>query len=114
MTSVGAWSTIVRSSIATLPFRSMATTGRMRSRRKGSSSLSVSETDFANDLREIDIPVLLLHGDVDQIVPIDDSAKKSVKLLKRGTLKVIPGGAHGMATTMADRINQELLEFAKA
>jgi len=73
-----------------------------------------SETDFTNDLREIDIPVLLLHGDADQIVPIDDSARKSVKLLRRGTLTVIPGAPHGMATTMADRINEELLEFIKA
>jgi non-heme chloroperoxidase len=72
-----------------------------------------SESDFTNDLREIDIPVLILHGDDDQIVPIDDSARKSVKLLRRGTLKVIPGGPHGMCTTMADQINQELLAFVR-
>jgi non-heme chloroperoxidase len=72
-----------------------------------------SETDFTNDLREIDIPVLLLHGDDDQIVPIDDAAKKSVKLLRKATLMVIPGGPHGMATTLADRINKELLAFVK-
>lgn len=72
-----------------------------------------SETDFTNDLREIDIPVLLLHGDDDQIVPIDDAAKKSVKLLKKATLKVIPGGPHGMATTLADQINKELIAFVK-
>jgi non-heme chloroperoxidase len=72
-----------------------------------------SETDFTNDLKEIDIPVLVLHGDDDQIVPIHDSAKKSVKLLKKGTLKVIPGGSHGMCTTMADQINAELLNFIK-
>jgi non-heme chloroperoxidase len=72
-----------------------------------------SETDFTNDLKEIDIPVLVLHGDDDQIVPIHDSARKSVKLLKKGTLKVIPGGAHGMCTTMADQINAELLNFIK-
>jgi non-heme chloroperoxidase len=70
-----------------------------------------SETDFSADLREIDIPVLLLHGDDDQIVPIDDSAKKSVRLLKKGTLKVIPGGPHGMCTTLADQINNDLLAF---
>ena len=46
-----------------------------------------SETDFSNDLREIDIPVLILHGDADEIMPIDDSARKSAKLLKKGTLK---------------------------
>ena len=72
-----------------------------------------SETDFSRDLREIEIPVLLLHGDDDQIVPIDDAAKKGVKLLKKGTLKIIPGGPHGMSTTMADRINNELLAFVK-
>jgi non-heme chloroperoxidase len=72
-----------------------------------------SEADFTNDLREIDVPVLLLHGDDDQIVPIDDAAKKSVKLLKKGTLKVIPGAPHGMATTLAERINNELLAFIK-
>ena len=70
-----------------------------------------SETDFTNDLREIDIPVLLLHGDADQIVPIDDAARKSVKLLKKATLKVIPGAPHGMCTTLADQINNELLAF---
>jgi non-heme chloroperoxidase len=72
-----------------------------------------SETDFTEDLRKIDIPVLLLHGDDDQIVPIDDSAKKSAKLLKKGTLKVIPGGSHGMCVTLADQINAALLEFIK-
>jgi non-heme chloroperoxidase len=72
-----------------------------------------SETDFTNDLREIDIPVLLLHGDDDQIVPIDDSARKSAKLLRKATLKVIPGAPHGMATTLADQINSELLAFVQ-
>jgi non-heme chloroperoxidase len=72
-----------------------------------------SETDFSNDLREIDIPVLVLHGDADQIVPIDDSARKSVKLLRKATLKVIPGAPHGMCTTLADQINNELLAFAR-
>ena len=73
-----------------------------------------SETNFSKDLQEIDIPVLLLHGDADQIVPIDDSARKSVKLLKKGTLKVIAGGPHGMCTTLADQINNELLAFIRA
>ncbi len=72
-----------------------------------------SETDFTNDLREIDVPVLILHGDDDQIVPIEDAAKKSVKLLKNGKLKVIPRGPHGMCTTLADQISQELLAFIK-
>jgi non-heme chloroperoxidase len=73
-----------------------------------------SETDFTKDLREIDVPVLILHGDDDQIVPIDDAAKKSVKLLKQAALKVIPGAPHGMCTTLADQINKELLAFVKA
>ena len=70
-----------------------------------------SETDFTRDLREITIPTLVMHGDDDQIVPIDDAGRKSVKLLKNGTLKVIAGGAHGMATVMPDQINKELLAF---
>jgi non-heme chloroperoxidase len=56
---------------------------------------------------------LILHGDADQIVPIDDSARKSAKLLKKGALKVIPGAPHGMCTTLADQINGELLAFIK-
>jgi len=72
-----------------------------------------SETDFTKDLKEIDIPVLVLHGDDDQIVPIDDAGRKSVKLLKKGSLKVIPGGPHGMATVKADQINRELLAFIR-
>jgi len=73
-----------------------------------------SETDFSEDLRKIDIPVLLLHGDDDQIVPIDDAARKSVKLLKKGILKVVPGGPHGMCVTLADQINAALLEFIES
>ena len=63
------------------------------------------------DLKKIDIPVLVMHGDDDQIVPIGASALMSVKLLKKGTLKVYPGFPHGMATTHADEINQDLLSF---
>ena len=73
-----------------------------------------SETDFTSDLKEIDIPVLVLHGDDDQIVPIDDAGRKSAKLLRKGELHVIPKGPHGMCTTLADRINQELLSFLKS
>jgi non-heme chloroperoxidase len=72
-----------------------------------------SETDFTRDLREITIPTLVMHGDDDQIVPIDDAGRKSVKLLKNATLKVIPGGPHGMATVMSDQINGELLAFIR-
>jgi len=64
-----------------------------------------SETDFTEDLKKIDIPVLVMHGDDDQIVPIGASALMSVKLLKKGTLKVYPGFPRGMATTHADEIN---------
>jgi len=72
-----------------------------------------SETDFTEDLKAIDVPVLLLHGDDDQVVPIADSALIGIKLLKHGTLKVYPGYPHGMATTHADEINADLLAFAR-
>jgi non-heme chloroperoxidase len=73
-----------------------------------------SETDFTEDLKAIDVPVLVMHGDDDQIVPIEDSAKLAVKLLKHGTLKVYPGFPHGMCTTHADIINPDLLAFFKS
>jgi non-heme chloroperoxidase len=73
-----------------------------------------SETDFTEDLKAIDVPVLVLHGDDDQIVPIDDSAKLTIKLLKHGTLKIYPGFPHGMCTTHAEIINADLLAFAKS
>ncbi|KAB1087518.1 alpha/beta hydrolase [Neorhizobium galegae] len=72
-----------------------------------------SETDFTEDLKAIDVPVLVMHGDDDQIVPIADSALLAVKLLKNGTLKVYEGFPHGMATTHADVINADLLAFFK-
>jgi non-heme chloroperoxidase len=59
------------------------------------------------------VPTLVLHGDDDQIVPIDDSSRLAVKLLKNGTLKVYPGFPHGMLTTHADVINADLLAFIK-
>ena len=70
-----------------------------------------SETDFTEDLKSIEVPVLLLHGDDDQVVPIADSALIGIKLLRHGTLKVYPGYPHGMATTHSDVINQDLLAF---
>ncbi|PWC58965.1 haloperoxidase [Azospirillum sp. TSH7] len=73
-----------------------------------------SETDFTEDLKKIDIPVLVMHGDDDQIVPITDSALLSSKLLPKGTLKVYKGFPHGMATTHAETINADLLAFFKA
>ena len=72
-----------------------------------------SETDFTDDLKAIDVPTLVLHGEDDQIVPIADSAHLAIKLLKQGTLKTYPGLPHGMCTTHADVINQDLLSFIK-
>ncbi|TBE06158.1 alpha/beta hydrolase [Rhizobium ruizarguesonis] len=73
-----------------------------------------SETDFTEDLKVIDVPVLVMHGSDDQVVPIADSAELSVKLLKNGKLKVYDGYPHGMFTTHADVINADLLSFIKA
>jgi non-heme chloroperoxidase len=73
-----------------------------------------SETDFTEDLKKITVPVLVMHGDDDQVVPIADSALLSVKLLKKGTLKVYKGYPHGMATTHADVINPDILAFIQA
>ncbi|KGM31592.1 alpha/beta fold hydrolase [Inquilinus limosus] len=72
-----------------------------------------SETDFTEDLKAIEVPTLVMHGDDDQIVPIADSALLSVKLLKHGTLKVYKGFPHGMLTTHADVLNPDLLAFIK-
>lgn len=72
-----------------------------------------SETDFTEDLKAIEVPTLVLHGEDDQIVPIADSAHLSIKLLKHGTLKTYPGYPHGMATVHAEIINQDLLAFIK-
>ncbi|CAN7384584.1 alpha/beta fold hydrolase [Mesorhizobium sp. LjRoot246] len=73
-----------------------------------------SETDFTEDLKTIDVPVLVMHGDDDQIVPIADSALLTIKLLRKGELKVYKDFPHGMATTHADIINADLLAFFKA
>jgi non-heme chloroperoxidase len=73
-----------------------------------------SEVDYTGDLKEIDKPVLLLHGDGDQIVPIDNSARKAVGLIPDATLKVYPGLSHGMCVVNADVVNADLLEFVKS
>ena len=73
-----------------------------------------SETDFTEDLKKVDVPVFLMHGEDDQIVPIDDSAKLGIKLLKHGTLKTYPGLPHGMCTTHPEIVNPDLLAFIKA
>jgi non-heme chloroperoxidase len=70
-----------------------------------------SETDQTGDLRAIDVPVLLLHGDDDQVVPIAASAERAIKLLERGTLKVYPGFPHGAFTIHHDVINADILGF---
>jgi len=73
-----------------------------------------SETDFTEDLKKIDVPTLILQGDADQIVPIDDASRLSAKLVKNSTLKVYPGAPHGMCTTHAEQVNADLLAFLKA
>jgi non-heme chloroperoxidase len=73
-----------------------------------------SETDQTEDLKKIDVPTLVIQGDADQIVPIDDSGRLSVKLVKNGTLKVIPGAPHGLCTTHADAVNEALLAFLRS
>jgi non-heme chloroperoxidase len=70
-----------------------------------------SETDLTEDLKKIDVPTLIVHGDDDQIVPIVASALLSSKIVKDATLKIYKGAPHGLATTMADKLNAELLEF---
>jgi non-heme chloroperoxidase len=72
-----------------------------------------SETDQYQDLKKIDVPTLILHGDDDQIVPIGNAAMLSSKVVKGAVLKVIPGAPHGMCSTLKDRINEELLAFFK-
>lgn len=73
-----------------------------------------SETDFIEDLKGIDIPVLVLHGDDDQVVPIDCSARKTIKLLKNGTLKEYPGAPHALPTINVQQVNEDLLKFVKS
>ncbi|KAK3389576.1 Alpha/beta hydrolase protein [Podospora didyma] len=73
-----------------------------------------SETDFTEDLKKMDIPVLVLHGDDDQVVPIEASAKRTIELLPQGTLKVYPGGPHALPNICADEVNKDILEFIKA
>jgi non-heme chloroperoxidase len=72
-----------------------------------------SETDFTADLRKMNVPTLILHGDDDQIVPIGASARISAKLVKASNLKVYPGAPHGMCSTHKDLVNADLLEFVK-
>ncbi|WP_133650955.1 alpha/beta fold hydrolase [Paraburkholderia flava] len=70
-----------------------------------------SEVDYTEDLKKFDVPTLILHGDDDQIVPIDDSARLSAKIVKNATLKVYAGASHGMCVVNADQVNADLLAF---
>ena len=72
-----------------------------------------SETDQTEDLKKIDVPTLVLHGDDDQIVPIADSSLLSSKIVKNAKLVVYKGAPHGMCTTHKDKVNEELLAFFK-
>lgn len=73
-----------------------------------------SETDFTEDLKKFTIPTLILHGDDDQIVPIENTAKLSAKLIKNAQLKVYKGGPHGICSTHKEEVNTDLLAFIKA
>jgi non-heme chloroperoxidase len=75
--------------------------------------VAFSQTDFTEDLKKITVPVLVMHGDDDQIVPYADSAPLSAKLLRNATLKTYKGYPHGMPTTQAEAINADLLAFLK-
>lgn len=76
--------------------------------------VAFSQTDFTEDLKSIQIPVLVMHGDDDQIVPHENAGVLSAKLLKNSTLKIYPGFPHGMPTTHADTINADLLAFIRS
>ena len=76
--------------------------------------VAFSQTDFTEDLKKITVPVLVMHGDDDQIVPYEDSAPLSAELLQNGTLKTYAGFPHGMPTTEAETINADLLAFLQS
>jgi non-heme chloroperoxidase len=72
-----------------------------------------SEVDYTEDLKKIDKPTLIIHGDDDQIVPIDAAARLSAKIVKNATLKIYPGGSHGLAEIQQDQFNADVLAFIK-
>lgn len=76
--------------------------------------VAFSQTDFTEDLKKITIPVLVMHGDDDQVVPYENSGPQSAKLLQNGTLKTYTGFPHGMPTTHAEIINADLLAFIRS
>ena len=69
------------------------------------------EVDYTGDLKKFDVPTLVLHGDDDQLVPVDVAGRMTAKIVKNATLKIYPGGPHGMCTTDADKVNADLLAF---
>ncbi len=73
-----------------------------------------SETDFTEDLKKFDVPTLIIHGDADQIVPIDAAGRASAKLVPNAVLKVYPGAPHGLAQTLHEQVNADLVDFIKA
>lgn len=75
--------------------------------------MAFSQTDFSEDLKKTTVPVLVMHGDDDQVVPYADSAPLSAKLLRNSTLKTYKGFPHGMPTTEAETISRDLLAFLK-
>ena len=72
-----------------------------------------SETDFTKDLEKLSVPTLIVHGDDDQIVPIDAAGRASARIVKHATLKVYPGGPHGITDTHKEQLNADLLEFVR-
>jgi non-heme chloroperoxidase len=73
-----------------------------------------SETNFTEDLKKFDVPTLIIHGDDDQVVPIEASAIAASKIIKNSVLKIYKGGAHGLADTSRDQLNSDLLDFLKS
>ena len=90
--------------------------GRMQVGLKGAYDCikAFSETDLTEDLKKIDVPALVLHGDDDQIVPIQASALLSSKLIERATLKVYPGAPHGLTATHQEQLNRDLITFIQS
>ncbi|PST22415.1 alpha/beta hydrolase [Mesorhizobium plurifarium] len=78
------------------------------------SIVAFSQTDFTDDLRKFDVPTLIIHGDDDQVVPIDAAARASKKLIPQAELKVYPGAPHGITDTHKDQLNKDLLDFARS
>ncbi len=78
------------------------------------SVVAFSQTDFTEDLKKFDVPTLIVHGDDDQIVPIDAAGRASKRLIPHAILKVYPGAPHGLTDTHKDQLNADLLEFARS